>query len=41
MCYRPEEPQWDWKEMAKTSITGIVLVVGLYVLLIIGKGFGF
>lgn len=41
MRYRPEDPEYDWVEIAKTAITGIVMVVGLYVLLIIGKGFGF
>lgn len=41
MCYRPEKPEYDWVEIAKTTITGIVMVVGLYILLLLGKGFGF
>lgn len=35
------DPKTDWLEMIKTTVTGIVMIGLLYVMLLLGHGFGF
>lgn len=35
------DPKTDWVEMIKTAVTGILMIGLLYVMLLLGHGFGF